>query len=67
VSARISEHDREHMDEIMSGYGDWFSARLLRLIAKADIENRALLRQVFPDHVQTYEEWCLAPRSSVPE
>ena len=66
MTARVSAHDREKMDEIMTGYGDWFSARLLRLIAKADLENRARLRLAFPEHVQAYEEWYLAPRD-VPE
>jgi hypothetical protein len=45
------------MDDIMAGYGDWFSAELLRLIAKADLTNRDKLRQVFPEHVEAYEKW----------
>jgi len=53
----ISEHDKAHMDDIMAGYGDWFSAELLRLIAKADLTNRDKLRQVFPEHLEAYEKW----------
>lgn len=67
MTATLSQHDRERIDEIMGGYGDWFSARLIRLIAKADRENRELLRQVFPEHVEAYEDWCYAPSASVPE
>jgi hypothetical protein len=29
----------------------------LRLIAKADAENRAKLGMAFPDHAEAYEEW----------
>ena len=53
----ISEHDKAHMDDIMAGRGTWFSAELLRLIAKADLTNRDKLRQVFPEHVEAYEKW----------
>lgn len=53
----ISEHDKEHMEQILAGYGDWFSAMLLRLILKADKDNREKLRQVFPEAVAAYEEW----------
>jgi len=53
----ISEHDKAHIEEIMKGHGTWFSAELLRLIAKADLTNRDKLRQVYPEHVEAYEEW----------
>lgn len=66
MTAHVSDHDREKMDDIMGGYGDWFSARLIRLIAKADYQNRELLRRVFPDHVEAYETWMNSPRD-VPE
>ena len=52
-----SAHTIAHMDEIMDGWGDWFSADLLRLIAKADLVNREKLRQAFPKHVLVYELW----------
>lgn len=56
--AHLSDFDRQHMLEILSGeVGSWFSADLMRLIAKADGDNKELLRQVFPDHVEAYEEW----------
>jgi len=57
MTAKISDHDKAHMQEILAGYGDWFSAELLRLIAKADYENTERLRKAFPDHVEAYQLW----------
>jgi hypothetical protein len=37
--------------------GDWWSAHLLRLIAKSDPAHRAALALVFPSHVEAYERW----------
>ena len=51
------------MADILAGYGDWFSAQLLRLIAKADYNNRERLRTAFPEHVQAYEDWFLSDKS----
>ena len=51
MTAQITDHDRDQIENILGGYGDWFSAQLLRLIAKADVDNKELIRQVFPDHV----------------
>ena len=53
----ISPHDRENIGEIIAGSGDWFTAKLLRLIAKADRDNRQKLQLVFPEEVEAYEEW----------
>jgi hypothetical protein len=53
----ISEHDKAHIEDIMNGYGTWFSADLLRLIAKADLKNRDKLYQVYPEHVEAYLSW----------
>jgi pyridoxal/pyridoxine/pyridoxamine kinase len=64
MTARVSGHDREKIDDIMAGYGDWFSAQLLRLIAKADHENMARLRLAFPDHVEAYETWMRGPHDA---
>ncbi len=60
-----SDFDRENMEAIIAGHGTWFSAHLLRLIARADSENIARLRLGFPDHVQAYIDWVNSPR--VPE
>lgn len=53
----LSEFDRERIGEIVGGMGDWFSAELLRLCAKADFENLAKLRLGFPDHVAAFLKW----------
>lgn len=57
MTATLSQFDRVHLGDIIAGQGDWFSARLMRLIAHADAENRERLRLAFPDHVEAYEKW----------
>jgi len=52
----------EHLHRIdipmwQQGGGDWFTIRLLQLIAKADTQNRENIRKGFPTEVQAYEEW----------
>ena len=47
-------------DRMANPSNDWFSAELLRLIAKADTENRERIRYGFPDHVEAYERWYVA-------
>ena len=53
----ISDYDRAHIGSILAGEGDWFTAQLLRLIAKADSTNRMKLSVAFPEEVKAYEEW----------
>jgi len=53
----LSDFDREHIEDILGGNDDWFSAQLIRLIAKADPVNLALIRLGFPDHVEAWESW----------
>jgi len=53
----ISDYDKANMQAILSGEGDWFTAHLLRLIAKADESNRDRLRLVFPYVVAAFEAW----------
>lgn len=57
MTATPSPHDIIHMEDILSGYGNWFSAELLRLIAKADLDNRELLRRIYPNHVAVFENF----------
>lgn len=57
MAAALSLYDRTHIAEIVAGQGDWFSAHLLRLIAKADDTNRLRLSLIYPDHVQAYLDW----------
>ena len=54
-----STHDVEHIDAIMGGQGDWFSARLLRLFGKADSQNRLLLAVIYPAHHKLFMDWYL--------
>jgi hypothetical protein len=53
----ISEHDRAHIDDIIGGHGDWFTAQLLRLCAKADPRNLEKIRLGFPEVVEAFEKW----------
>jgi len=53
----LTEYDRKNIDFIMGGNGDWFTARLLHLCAKADASNLARLRTAFPEEVALYEAW----------
>ena len=53
----ISDFDRHHIYEILTGEGTWFGAMLIRLIEHADRENREKLRQVYPDYVEAFLEW----------
>ena len=60
--AQISQYDIEHIDDILRGEGDWFSAQLLRLCAKADKNTLEQIRAGFPDHVQLWEKWYYKDR-----
>ena len=54
----VTDYDRTHMADIIAGRdGTWFTAYLLRLIAKADSVNRERLRIIYPDAVAAYEDW----------
>lgn len=53
----LSSYDEAHVEEILRGEGDWFTAELLRLCAKADIHNLARLRVAFPEVVDAYLAW----------
>lgn len=47
----LSQYDKENLPQILSGHGDWFTAQLLRLIAKSDNFNRSQLQKGFPAEV----------------
>lgn len=58
----INDHDRAHIGRIIAdGYGDWFTAHLLRLIKKADAENRTRLATLYPEEVAAVIEWEQRP------
>lgn len=58
----LSKYDRKNFEAILFGEGDWFTAQLIRLVAKADLSNRDLLRKGFPAEVSA-EEWQRRPYS----
>jgi len=54
----LTDYDNDNIGPIIQGQGDWFTARLLRLIARADTSNKEKLAQVFPKEVaavQTFQ------------
>jgi hypothetical protein len=53
----MSEFDKAHVEIILRGEGDWFGAKLLRLISEADPQHREALRLGFPEEVEAYERW----------
>lgn len=56
----MSAYDREHIGDLIANVGgdrDWFTANLLRLIAKADTPHRERLRLAFPAEVEAFEKW----------
>ncbi len=53
----ISDYDAAHLGDLIAGEGDWFTAKLLRLCAKADPRNLERLRKGFPEVVEAYELW----------
>jgi len=58
---KISEYDKNNIGKILEGQGTWFGACLIRLIAKADHENKELLRQIYPSYVEAYLDWMYSP------
>ena len=60
-AGRLSDHDRENIDAILGGEGDWFSCRLLRLIARSEINNRLRFRLGWPEHVNAVEDCLYLP------
>ena len=55
----ISDYDKAHIQDILNGYGDWYTAELLRLVAHADQHNKELLRQVYPEVLEAFNDWYL--------
>lgn len=53
----LSQFDIDHVDEIINGHGDWFIAKLLRLIGDADQMNREAIRAGFPEVMGLWESW----------
>ena len=47
----MSNHDKQNIGAIINGDGGWFTACLIRLIIKADMDNRRKLFSIYPDEV----------------
>jgi len=61
----LSQFDRDNVEAILSGHGDWFTAQLMRLVVKADMKNRRLLTKGFPEEVALVEKaWGLSSTAS---
>ena len=53
----LTDFDRDNLDHILNdSHATWFTAQLLRLIAKADPDNRRLIRRGFPAAVDLVEQ-----------
>lgn len=55
----VTDFDRANIRNIMHdkpGY-DWFTCKLLRLLASSDLENREKIRTIYPEAVELFEEW----------
>lgn len=63
----LSDYDRDNIGQIVGGHGDWFTAHLIRLIAKADLSNRALIAKGFPEVVDAFNDWELHPPTPDPQ
>ncbi len=61
-----SSYDRERVGEILRGEGDWYSAHLFRLIAKADRANYAILKGAYPAHVAAVEAYMMHEAPELP-
>jgi hypothetical protein len=53
----FSDFDKANIGSIVAGHGNWFTAELIRLIVKADVENRYKLSVVYPEEVAAVEKW----------
>ena len=53
----MTQYDTTHITWILNGNGDWFTAKLFRLIASADTENKEKLALSFPDEVNAVHEF----------
>lgn len=54
---KLSPHDAEHIGEILSGYGTWFTAKLIRLVATADEDSKRQIMKGFPDVVNAVHQF----------
>ena len=62
----LSEFDWANVELILTRPKDttWWSADMIRLIAKSDPQRKELLRTIVPDHVAAYEAWYHSPKEN---
>ena len=53
----MTDYDRENVGEIIHGEGNWFTAKLFRLIVSADSNNRRKLFNSFPTEVEVVHQY----------
>ena len=58
---RIKKAEKELYYAIINPKADWFSARLIHLIMKADLQNKAKLWLGFPEFVEVVEKYQNEP------
>ena len=61
----MTEYDQKHVGDILKGEGKWFTARLFRLIACSDSDNKRKLAHVFPKEVGVIHQY--QPVEALPE
>lgn len=50
-------HDVQNILSIKSGYGDWWDAKLIRLIAEGDAEEYARLEKIYPAYTDLLRQY----------
>jgi hypothetical protein len=62
----LSEFDRQNVELILNHPKDttWWSADMIRLVAKSDAQRTEILRTIVPDHVAAYEAWYSTPKEN---
>ena len=53
----VNKFDKDRLTMIFAGEGDYFTAMLLRLIARSDSKNRAKLFRGFPEEVDIVHQY----------
>lgn len=53
----ISEHEKNNIGQILISDEQWFGALLIRLIAKADFDNKVELYTIYPSYVNAVHKY----------
>lgn len=63
----LSPFDLDHFEQLLiPSWGTWYAAHLIRLLAKADVDNRNLLRLAYPEEVAAFERWYATGSAVLP-